>query len=692
MLNRVNTTFFGKDTKMKKKIISLVLVAVLVVTALVSCSYDVTKDDVDQYATFSTEAFNTALKSIKIHDLDYTNDVETRKDRVVDAIRTTLKTYADKTKEGTPEAGDVLYYCYYVVADGITNAYEGTFFTKYMNVSNVQNVQLGLSTYEEGSFQALLLEALADADFEFIKDVADDEATTDVDETVVGNSYKTTSGKDVKVEDGDDFYVSFTVKYTTGEGEDAKTHTETYKNIKVEAGIGTTQSPFYQVFVGETANGSTKVKGKTAGAESETETFDVVMDGTVEDLSGQTVTISNATVSCIVENEGEELIIEVDADKHSFGTTAQDAILNSESLSGKKLTYHVFPVEYADVPTVEYDSEGKLPEELADIIIKEVFGKKITGTSLEIFDNEELKTSQGETLKTLVDGKKVTGDDGKEKEDSTFPSLATLIEQAAKSSAKDEDKEALETRLAAIYALAPKAQVVESYEKSVKEGLEDAYNEGIKSAIAAEIVELIDEHFKLKANVKLPKRAVNDIYDIIMQNHKATFHNGTYNETTGQSYYSYYGGSFNKYLMASVKTDEGTAAATYDEALACVKAQAEDLVLQLIKYQLVAEQLDCVLTAEEFEDKTYNDFNYWYYETLQGSYFGDYAFRLAWQFDKILDKLLLMEGEEAAIKAYEDKVAAGDTEAVYEFEVPTVTADGKVSIKFVNVVYTIEEE
>ena len=677
---------------MKKKIISLVLVAVLVVTALVSCSYDVTKDDVDQYATFGTEAFQKALKEIEIHDLDYTNDVETRKDRVVDAIRTALKSYGEKTKEGKPEAGDVLYYCYYIVADGITNEYEGTFNTKYMNVSNVQNIQLGLSTYKEGSFQALLLQELLDKDFTFIKDVADDEATTDVDETVVGNSYKTTSGKDVKVEEGDDFYVTFTVKYTTGEGTDAKTHTETYKNIKVEAGLGATQSPFYQVFVGETANGSTKVKGKTAGAENETETFDIVMDGTVEDLSGRTVTISNATVNCVVDNEGEEFIIEVDAENHSFGTAKQEAILNSASLSGKKLTYHVFPVEYADVPTVEYDGEGKLSDDLADIIIKKVFGKKITSTSLEIFDNETLKTSQGETLKTLVDGKKVTGDDGKEKEDTTFPSLATLIDKASKTSAKAEDKEALETRLTAIYGLVSKAKVVEAYDKSVREGLEDAYNEGIKSAIAAEVVELIDEHFKLKANVKLPKRAVNDVYDIIMQNHKATFHNGTYDEKTGQSYYSYYGGSFNKYLMASVETDEGTAATTYEQALACIKAQAEEFVLQLIKYQLVAEKLDCVLTKEEFEDKTYNDFNYWYYETLQGAYFGDYAFRLAWQFDKILDKLLLMEGEQAAIDAYEAKVEAGDTDAVYEFDVPTKTESGKVYIKFVSIKYTIEEE
>jgi Fe-S-cluster formation regulator IscX/YfhJ len=101
---------------MKKRIISLILVAVMAVLALSGCAYSYTSDDMSQYADFDKDAFVAALKTLVIEDADFGTDEEKRQEKVLDAIFTTLSGQAnadEKMTTGTPNKYSLFYYCYY---------------------------------------------------------------------------------------------------------------------------------------------------------------------------------------------------------------------------------------------------------------------------------------------------------------------------------------------------------------------------------------------------------------------------------------------------------------------------------------------------------------------------------------------------------------------------------------------------
>ena len=107
---------------MKKRIISLILVAVMAVLALSGCAYSYDKDDMSNYATFDKDAFFKALAdgSIKIEDADFGVDEDDRQLQVLDAIFTAIAKNVDtdnKKTEGVPGKYDIAYYCYYYTAE-----------------------------------------------------------------------------------------------------------------------------------------------------------------------------------------------------------------------------------------------------------------------------------------------------------------------------------------------------------------------------------------------------------------------------------------------------------------------------------------------------------------------------------------------------------------------------------------------
>ena len=76
---------------MKKRIISLILVAVMALLTLASCGYSYANDDMTKYATFDKDAFEKALQeSLKIEDGDFGTVESVRLEKVQDKIFTSL--------------------------------------------------------------------------------------------------------------------------------------------------------------------------------------------------------------------------------------------------------------------------------------------------------------------------------------------------------------------------------------------------------------------------------------------------------------------------------------------------------------------------------------------------------------------------------------------------------------------------
>ena len=105
-----------------KRIISMILVAVMLILSLVSCGYSIANEDISLYATLSDEdkaKFEKALKELKIEDGDFTTNPETRAKKVEDAISAALAgtvSETDKVTKGTPGTHDLVYYGYYCTA------------------------------------------------------------------------------------------------------------------------------------------------------------------------------------------------------------------------------------------------------------------------------------------------------------------------------------------------------------------------------------------------------------------------------------------------------------------------------------------------------------------------------------------------------------------------------------------------
>ena len=653
---------------MKKRILGLLLVVAMLVCTLASCGYSYIDDDMNNYASFDFEAFKTALLALEIKDGAFSAD-ETKRDKLVnDEILIALSGAGTKKTDGKLKAGDVIaysYYCTYGTPTG-SSAEDLAAYTVY--ASNMKGtapikLQLGLSdaTHDADSFAYKLYQAVKDYEFK---------AST---ETEAGNNYGVTVSSSDKVAWNDVVYVTYTKTWSTTTGDVTTEHSFTYTNLRLVnkvtvEGANPQADPFFEKFL-----------DKSVGS---------VANFTLED-GGITYSYSDVKINWIVENDIEPIVITHTPYKAT--TSVETVEKNNKTTEGtpgkvdlkdKELTYYIYPVHFEETPELDYKS-----------IIEELLGKNIT---TDVFSDDTLALKNGDiTFETLINGDSSSTEAAMK--DSLYtifyyiedPDSHTDYDKDAKVGEKNSEKEIteryegyLKTRLEKIGAIAGIAdKIVEDYVKYTYDGLNDKYISEIKVNVVDKLFHLIDEKVVIKDDGKsLPKKAVEEIYDILVENHEAAFYTGTTTvDGATVSNYSKYG-TFKNYLCETKREDGEETAPTDDEALARVKADAEAFVTFAVKLYTVSKAYDVVLSEDELEQMKYDDPYYSYY---YGSY-GDASFELAYQFEELYNELLIIEGEQDYNDDYNAKVEAGE-EVDYDFDFDYV--DGK--IPFVHVKYTI---
>ncbi|MBQ9084926.1 MAG: hypothetical protein IJY24_04640, partial [Clostridia bacterium] len=533
---------------MKKRIISLILVAVMALLTLASCGYSYANDDMTKYATFDKDAFEKALQeSLKIEDGDFGTVESVRLEKVQDKIFTSLAGTVDaddKVYEGVAGKYDVYYYCYYYTAviDGVTY----TFSTTTMQESKATKLQLGLSSLEKLN-----------------KDIADALAELDLKD----KAYKTNSDTDTKTETGDIVYVTYTKSYSVpklkdngepeldAEGEplyEEKKTTVTYECITLPT-VPTAAE-------GEEAPKLTfleQLVDKKVGKVSDI-TVKETIDGEEYDVK-----YSSINIGWIVEG-GKDSVATVTEVTHTEKKEVADIYGEKHNLKDVELTYHIYPVYYLSVPSA-LNIELVLVDLLgSSITAKEDFdedgeiSEDEEGT-LPIFDDESLKNGD-KTISALIEelSELIADLDEKEKELDDAESAVTKAEDAiTKAGGEDKatttQKNALKTakeeldkaqkafdeqdkkvndKIAEIKGCGSdvEAKIIEQYEDHVYEGLEDAYKQELKDNLAKEIFDFAKKYITYKKDASgkqvLPWNAVNDAYNRLENNYLYKFHTG----------------------------------------------------------------------------------------------------------------------------------------------------------------------
>lgn len=575
---------------MKKRIISFALVVVMALLALAGCGYSYEKDDMSNYADFDMEAFFAALSELEIEDGDFGTDWEARWVKVNDKIFKSLAdtivkemTDEDKKTEGTPGKYDVVYYNYYYTAEVPVLDENGKetdekeiaifAFDTGMNLSKAVKLQLGISTLE-GLDEKIANKLLA-LDF-------------------TGKAYSTIS--DRKTEEGDRVYISYTkefdVKTTTSEGVETTERGGESANYTV--------IDLAKVADGEAATLASSLIGKDLNSNITGIKVKEIIDGEEVEVS-----YTSLKIHWIVENEGAYETV-VDEKPYTDKKEVKDINGKARNLKDADLTYYVYPTYYVSVPS----------ELTAEIVLNDIFGKSITATSLECFENEIYKyeNEDGETV-TLADlvkklaeyhtdletaesdvTKKQTAVDTAQKEyDAAKEALDAAPDDANKQQAesskktlltqakeklteaeekRDEAQANVDKTVANIFKCAEtedmmKQVIVEDYEQSQYDALKATYESTIKKNLAAAIYEIVEKTVVIKhdadGNAILPEKAFKAAFNRLWDNYEARYYesSGEYEgapSSGAQSNYKYYNdkyGSdgFNEYLKYVIEED-----------------------------------------------------------------------------------------------------------------------------------------
>ena len=691
---------------MKKRIISLILVVVMSVLTLASCGYSYIGDNMTDYATFDQDGFLAALAEFEIEDGDFTEDAETRAQKVIDTIMAKLAKAADtddKKTEGTIGTYDLIYYCYYVTAKDGTQL----FYTEKMKESAAASVQLGL-----GDYSTEFMEKVAEAfkDFVFTADSAYKQVT------------------EGKVEAGQIAYLTYTKKYTKVDAE-GKTEeiTENYVNHRV---VLDEDNAFYKHLIDNVKIGSAN---KVA-------TLDWTADTYTEDVRG---TYTNVIIDWVETGSYKSFTdVSYTADQTVAPSVYTGSTATKENLKDVELTYYVYPVSYVEVADITAES-----------IINDIFGKDVTLANLaailfgkdytehEHEDGEEDDTAHKllEKYEFTVEGKELSLEDfvtklvsaqkkvadkkeameaAKSDYDKKTEALETAnktvtekqtaleaAEAAYATEATDANKTAVDNAKAALEEAQKKVKAAEDdlaeskkaylgaeatetekaedgtkkeYEDAVAErdalvteftatveggadavvkgykenviyaDLEDTYNADIKDKVATYVYEQIIKYVKVN---NYPKKVVKSAYKYLIDSYEYCFYenyklDGTSNSSASQSYYSQYEGSFKNFLTQHVAVNAYELKdATYEQTLAAIEEAAKAHVAEAIAINLVAQTFDLALTKKEFKELTDDNYTYDYYKDV---YFAD-SFEIIFQLDKLLDEILKSEETEDGI-------------------------------------------
>ena len=609
-------TYNRRKESMKKRILSLILVVVMLALTLTSCSYSFAEDNMSNYVDLDATAFKDALQKLVIEDGDFTTDEEIRAQKVEETIRSIIGGKADLTKklyEGSVGAYDILYYAYYCTAD-FEDAEDVILYASNMKESSAVKLQLGIT-----SSASVLDKAIAEALKE--KDIKD-------------YLYKTDAATTTELKAGDVVYLTYTYDYV-----DANGTTKTFKATYEKMTLG--EDEFSQKIISECKKVGVK-KDFEIGEDADKRTYkNVVVDWTV-----------------VSENElGEFLIKDLDeviADYDADATKVTDINGTSRYLKDAKdgLTYHVYPVYFV-----------KADDFTAAYVLGTLLGKSITAETLEVFGDESYKatvdgrdvklsilvaelaalcstrdsaktslSSAESTLSTKKSALEAAGDNATEAQKTAVTEAQAAVDTAK--TAYDEAVAKVDEKIETILSTGEdiETKILEEYRELQYDNLENAYNSEIFMNAAEVIWALIDKSVTVKS---YPEKALEEMYERILDQHEYTFYTGTKDSTNKISYYSHYNGSFDAYLIETFAKNK-----TKAEALAAVREEAKKALDPIVKIYAVSEVFECVVSDKEFK----NDFI-----KVNASYdsyvdqYGELNVRTAYQFNTLLYEILDVE-------------------------------------------------
>lgn len=601
---------------MKRRITCLILVVVMLMLSLASCGYSYTKDDLSKYASFDRQKFEDVIKALTIDDGDYADSGDNRTQKQLDTINKALANKADTKKqleEGVIDANDKLYYCYYVT---FTNdkGETVTIVPTYMQSSKAVNMQIGLSDLENYK------KALSD------KIVADGIEIEDY-------LYKVNTSTSYVSKAGDIAYISYTV---STKGEDAKSDvTVTYEKV---------------VLGDANHEVAAKIVGSTIGKAFQS-----------FNSADETKTYTNAKINWIVESTDENPYAEIVLDPIVMyeTTTKQKDVFGTEyDLKDKELTYHICPTYYLDVEdfsaeailrvlttTVTKDSYDCL-KECEDLI--KTFNEKLATYNEKVtaLTKAEEATASAESNVEKVEAAVKDGENVDENEDVKEAREDLKEKQEAEAEAlkaKNDADAAVVTAMSEIFKkigegdeAKGKTTLTDEYKENTHDTLLATYNSEIRNNLAKAIWEAMTEYTTVNS---VPAKAVDEIYDRMIESYKYDFHTGDYNSTNNISNWEQYNGNFEKFLIVEtgINTD------SYADAKAHVRAKAEEYVKDFVIIYYVADIYGLTYTKaelKEFKKDESGDYDYYVYQQ------GEANTLAAFQFDKMLDFFLESETDE----------------------------------------------
>ena len=629
---------------MKNRILALLLVVVSLVLTLTGCAYNYEKKDLTEYASFTFADFKAALEKIEIEDSDFTTNEDTRKEKVADEIYNRLvKTLKadDKVSTGTVAEGDVLYYCYYIVAtfegankDSADDDETYTFYAANMNASAFTTLALN----QKDGINLEIQEAVVGYDF------ATDGAYTTV-----------TSGA---AEGGKVAYVTY--KYRA----EGKTSDVTYTNQRVELPVlaeGATATTFAEKLVGKTVG--TKITGDDA-------TITVTGDGVY----------SNITINWVVSG-GKEIVVSPEKNPiTSTGTVSSTSGTSKKLADAKSVVYHVYPVARQEVAEINVDN--------AKLILTNLYGDAIVADALDCFkkdsgwkytteDNKErtLNAILEELVKAYDDLEKAEEALKKDKDNATLKTDKENAEKKVNAEALDKvweeiqkcKKEGEEKSIATV--------IVEEYKETIYDNLEKTYNDEVKEKVSKELWKLIDKSVTVTS---APKKAVKEAYKQNLEAYKYEFYTGKVSSSSDAQTNEAFYGTVRNYLI-SVAQDAAEelgmtkpADGDYKAAVAVLEKEAEEQVKTIIKVWTVVkamaadnEELDLSISKTEVENFAYQQYIYMYLyygvATSQDQIieqYGESNIRTALAFDKLMNHLTETQADDEATKDVDEADAS----------------------------------
>ena len=468
----------------------------------------------------------------------------------------------------------------------------------------------------------------------------------------------------IKVADGDVAYLTYTITF------DAKGwYNEETKKYDLPEGYDAANVDSDGNYKATVSYEKNTIKADPADATAETKTLlgqlvDKSVGSTTSSITVKNVAIGEKTIEVKYTNVKVNWIVNSTTEGFTVNYTPYDEELKEDNSNKKtetnvegekitlnkvELTYHIFPIYYLNVEDVN-----------AELIIREFYSTVASTQTKEhehtdddheheteyVFDtlNDTEFKNGDKTLadlvkelvtlystlttkeKTLTDALKAlsTAQSNLAKDtgtsDSDTASLKTKLQNAetAYLTAKKEADEAqtkVDEMITKILACKKgettiNEGIVKDYTDYQYDTLETSYKSDIKNKLATQIIEYLNKNVTFKN--ELPKKAVKNAYNAIMNTYKNDFYEGNYTSsssssststsTSTETNYKHYNGDFNAYLI-----DKLTSNGTMNDVKAKIQEQAEktvkDIIIIYIFADAVEEKWDADITLTKAEKK-----------------------------------------------------------------------------------------